>query len=198
MKKVIILMALLMIPCSLALNYMEIHLDYSYGDLSLNNINVKPQIKNITYSTLGKNKAEIIDVKGNPLYKTNFEIPIIKGYDIFNQSHTFEQHEFTFKLNLPYYPKGRAVNIYNHSDKRILAIDLAPYFQGDTSKELVSLDLAPYLQEDIPSGENRTLKTNKLNKALNKEYPLWLIIAGVVIFIIIIIFVLIIFKIHRN
>lgn len=183
------ILLLLLIPfCLAAEQQFEVSLHYQEEKLSLNYILVTPSLKEISLTSQGEYKAEIIDHKNSKLHESNFPIMTISGVDFYNLNEDFIRDDFDLNLTLPYFPEAKTLNIYNQNNTLLLAVDLSPYAQREYFLESQK---SPPEKESIPIQK-------EADQTAKEGFPKEVLIAGAVFAVIMIFLLFLAFRVRKT
>lgn len=146
-------------------------LTYDNGNIQFKNVNVFAGI--ISQANQGGDyRAELISNSDRFLYKTNFDIPTsIHGEEFDYTTGKITQKEVELNnidiiLNVPYFPNGKEINIFDPKNKKILTISVAHF-----------AEVTP-----TPISPTPPFAVTKLEKGIG---VFWIIGGGILLFVII-------------
>lgn len=107
--------------------FYNVNLLYDKGKIDLKNIAVLPgEISQVAQE--GEYRFELASLAGTILYSNRFEVPLsIHGEEIDPAtggfvSRTITQDQANIVVNVPYFPNGKEIDIYDPENKKILTI----------------------------------------------------------------------------
>ena len=160
MRKALIFLIVFLIVISFAnaktSHYYEIKLKYNRENITLDSLQVKPDINGKNLKNIeGGYVAEIISFDEKVLNLTFFDFPLTILYDTadketgeINGGGMIELNETETTIKIPYFENAKEINIYDMEINKKLRIDVSPYSKGAISKK------------DIVPEQKQTLKEN--------------------------------------
>lgn len=159
--------------------FYHINLLYDKGKIELKNIAVLPgEISQVPQE--GEYMAELISLSGTSLYNDHFQVPLsIHGEDIDPKtgqftSKTIKTDNTQIILNIPYFPTGEMINIYDSQNTKILDIPVIGFAK-------------------VTPTPSKSPETSVLDKP-NAKIFLILVVGGIVAFALISFFIYLKFK----
>ena len=191
MNKIILLLIFAITFVSLAsaiqepLVYYKINLNYSYGNISVNSVNVELSDKQIE-NNFGFYIAEIVDYEGNLLNLTFFDVPneiLWDGVDPetgeIDNGGLLELNETNFDIYIPYFENAKEIVIYDEN-----LIELSRYGVGQFSRidrnEILGISETE-TPEEIRTEEKKTPTENLTDKIQNYWWVLVIIAVGLLV-----------------
>lgn len=164
MKKIILIMFMVLslniIAYAELQHYYEINLEYNYGNISLNSIEVRP-INYKVEETVGDFIVEILDYNDKTLKVTFFNIPLEIYYDAMNKETGQIDKGGILRLNeskkvlmLPYYKNAKEIIIYDNKLNEKIKIDVSQYSKMYIPSEINEEDTHSIIESGLKTSEN--------------------------------------------
>ena len=160
--------------------YYKINLDYSYGNISINSVDIELSNENLEfYNGFGFFSATILDYDGDLLNLTLFNVPNQILYDTIdeetgeiNGGGELELNQTNFDIYVPYYESAKEIKIYNQNLSELIKEDVSEF-----SKEMPKANgIAQAQGNKTPAGKKEIPTENLTDKIAQYWWALVIIL----------------------